>query len=54
MSKKNLTEENIHSSALEKMGEYHEETLSEVIKSVSEDKIVLLPRKSYLCLPKYR
>jgi hypothetical protein len=38
MIKKVLAEENIHSSALDKMGNFHEETLSEVIKTISEKK----------------
>lgn len=42
MSRKILTEENIHSPALVKIESFHEETLSEVIKAISENKIVVV------------
>ena len=45
MSKNILSEDNIHAPALEKISHFHEETLSEVIKTISENKIVVIGMK---------
>lgn len=42
MNKQTLAEDNIFSPALDKIGHFHEETLAEVMSTVSENKIVVV------------